>query len=412
MGALSMPPDRDLPRLLYVGDIPVTDSMAGATFLFRLLQSYPADRLCVIGPVRPGMNMLPGVQYHQFGARLPRLLRTRLSGLYCTWITWNYYRLPLAVRRAAAAFRPEATLSVSQTGGWVGAWQLAAKAKIPFHLLAHDDYAYSAYLPARFRPWAERNFAVAYRAAHSRFCISPAMAEVYERRYGVPGQVMYPIRDIANPVFTDVAPRALATKSSLTFGYAGSIHGEPNLRQVAAFAQAARARGHRLLVYSPQHAALKALAGTDAIGLDVRAPLPTSAELMGRLRTEADVMLVTGSFDPLNRSVETTLFPSKLADYSAVGLPIIVWAPPFASITRFVREHPESADVVTDADATSLHLAMDRLAASPARRRQLGEAMIRLGRRFFAPEAAREMFHRALIGAGGEGSLPLPVTRN
>lgn len=95
-----------LPRLLYIGDVPVTDSVAGAALLFRLLRLYPAEKLCVIGPIHPGMNRLPGVEYHPLGAPLPRLFRTRLAGLYCTWVTWRYHRLPRAVRRVAENFRP------------------------------------------------------------------------------------------------------------------------------------------------------------------------------------------------------------------------------------------------------------------------------------------------------------------
>ena len=370
--------------------------MGGAAFLFRLLSAYPAERLVVICPMNPGMNVLPGVRYHHLGARFPRLLATRLSGLYCSWLTWWYYQLPRAVRRVAEVFRPEATLSVSHAGGWLIAWRLAEELKIPFHLISHDDHAYSIHLPARLKPWAERKFTAAYRSARSRLCISQAMAEAYEQRYGVPGQVLYPIRDPANPVFAEVAPRTLAVKSTLTFAYAGSLHGESSLREIAAFARVANDGGHRLLVYTPQHAFLNAIAGAGAAGLDVRSPIGPSAELIRRLRDEADVLLVTGSFDPLNKGVVSTLFPSKLADYSAVGLPILVWAPPYASISRFVREHPDAAELVTKTDPASLLGMMSRLAAAPARRGALAEAMLALGHRYFAPEAAFELFQSAL----------------
>lgn len=388
-------PGGELPRLLYVGDVPVTDSAAGAALLFRLLRSYPAERLCLVGPIIPGMNRLPGVAYHHFGARFQRLLRTRLSGLYCTWITWRYHRLPRSVRRVAERFRPQAVLSVSQTGGWVIAWRLAARHAIPFHLLVHDDHAYAAYLPARFRSWAERHFAAAYRSASWRYCISPAMAEVYEQRYGVQGRVMYPTRDPANPVFPEPAPRIMVVKSALKFAYAGSIHGESNLQQVLAFAEVARARGHQLLVYSPQHKELTLLARAKGVAADVRAPLP-SAELLRRLRSEADCLLVTGSFDPQQRTAVTTLFPSKLADYSATGLPLITWAPEYASITRFVRENAGVAELVTEAEPTATAAAMDRIASSAEYRWRLADTLIAVGRRCFSPESAWEMFSSAL----------------
>ena len=43
-GALSA----ELPRLLYVGDVPVECSYHGSALLYRLLQKYPVDRLRII----------------------------------------------------------------------------------------------------------------------------------------------------------------------------------------------------------------------------------------------------------------------------------------------------------------------------------------------------------------------------
>ena len=69
---------------------------------------------------------------------------------------------------------------------------LPLRRRIPFHLIAHDDLAYVSRFPAWSRPWVEARFGDAYRAARSRLCISDTMAEVYEQRFGAPGQVIYP----------------------------------------------------------------------------------------------------------------------------------------------------------------------------------------------------------------------------
>ena len=37
-----------LPRLLYIGDVPVEASYHGSALLYRLLQTYPPDRLRII----------------------------------------------------------------------------------------------------------------------------------------------------------------------------------------------------------------------------------------------------------------------------------------------------------------------------------------------------------------------------
>ena len=69
----------DLPRLLYIGDVTVADTLAGEALLFRLLQSYPPDKLALVCGVRPDAPLLPGVAYHHHGPAFPRLLYSRIA---------------------------------------------------------------------------------------------------------------------------------------------------------------------------------------------------------------------------------------------------------------------------------------------------------------------------------------------
>ena len=45
-----------LPRLLYVGDVPVEASYHGSALLHRLLVNYPPDRLSVIETAMPSLS--------------------------------------------------------------------------------------------------------------------------------------------------------------------------------------------------------------------------------------------------------------------------------------------------------------------------------------------------------------------
>lgn len=266
---------------------------------------------------------------------------------------------------------------------------------MPLVIMSHDDKAYSSSLPASLRPWAERNFGDAYRFARQRICISEPMMNLYERRYGVGGSVLYPLRDRENPLFEVPAPQTYEQRPSLTFGYAGSIHGESSLRQVVAFADQAHVSGHRVLVYSPQHADLRRLAPHHP-AIDAR-PIASSAELIRALRSDVDCLLVTASFDPLDAELVTTLFPSKVADYSAIGLPLLVWAPPYSSISSFARTHSGLAEVVSDASQHALGSAMMKLASSPHLRIRLATGLLRAGQHVFSPDAAWASFARQLI---------------
>src|SRR5207237_1097072 len=46
-----------------------------------------------------------------------------------------------------------------------------------------------------------------------------------------------------------------------------------------------------------------------------------AAEMADRIAASAHALVVTASFEPKDRVHESTLFPSKLADYTAIGLP-------------------------------------------------------------------------------------------
>jgi len=384
-----------LPRLLYIGDVPVSNTFGGATFLYRLLKNYPADRLVVCAPVVEMKAPLPGVRYVRFDARWPRLLRTRFSPLYCAWISWRLNSIPRWSRKLVREFRPTAVVTISQTCGWILAWRLAQKEKLPLFMFVHDDHMFYKHLPQRMWPWAQQHFAEAYRYSAGRLCISDSMAEEYERRYGVAGEIQFPLRDSQNPILKDPAPQTSERKKALTFIYAGSIHGDPSLRQILAFATAAANNGHKLVVYSPQHAELRQRAAGTA-GLEARPPVASSAKLATCLREEGDCLLVTGSFDSTQSDEVRTLFPSKVADYSAIGLPLIAWAPPYASIAEFARKHAGVMELVTDSDPSALTPAMARLAASPELRTRLAKAILQVGAEMFSPESAWGTFAERL----------------
>jgi hypothetical protein len=89
-------------------------------------------------------------------------------------------------------------------------------------------------------------------------------------------------------------------------------------------------------------------------------------------------------------------FPSKWADYSVIGLPLLVWAPPWSASARFVERHPEAAALVTTPDDGAVAAAIARLAASPSARTALAGGLIAAGRDAFAPDAAWRTFSSAL----------------
>jgi hypothetical protein len=386
-----------LPRLLYIGDVAVADTMAGEALLFRLLQFYPPEKLALICGVRPGMPQLAGAAYHHWGPMFPRLPHSRLAEEYVLWRAWRYYEVPRAIEQIATMFRPDAILSISHVSGWLAAWQLALQRRIPFHLIVHDDFVYKSRFPAWSRGWAERKFGDAYRDASGRFCVSDTMAEAYRARFGVPGAVIYPTHN-GKRGYQGISPRVDRAAGALTFAYGGSLHGATDLDQMVTFARAVTARGHRVMAFSPQHVQLASRAAAAGVAVEAHAPVH-SDELMARLRADADCLFLPQSMIETDRPWVETAFPSKWADYSTLGLPLLVWAPPASSSARFIAEHPGCAELVTGADASALDPAIAHLEASAGHRRFLAETLLAVSRDAFDPRAAFERFGSALMAA-------------
>jgi hypothetical protein len=386
-----------LPRLLYIGDVSVADTMAGEALLYRLLQYYPAEKLALICGVRPGMPQLAGVTYHHWGPMFPRLLHSRVAEEYVLWRAWRYYELPRAIEQIATLFRPDAILSISHVSGWLAGWQLALQRRIPFHLIAHDDFVYQSRFPAWSTAWAGRRFGDAYRAASGRFCISDTMAELYRERFGVPGVVIYPTHN-GKRDNREISPRVGRASATLTFAYGGSINSATDMQQIVAFARVVTARRHRLIAFSPQHVQLAARAADAGVAIETHAPIH-SDDLMVRLRADADCLLLPQSMVEADRPWVATAFPSKWADYSTLGLPVMVWAPQGSSSARFVSEHPGCAELVTSSDLSAVESAIARLEGSADYRRSLAETLLALSRDAFGPGAAFDRFRSVLIAA-------------
>lgn len=95
----------------------------------------------------------------------------------------------------------------------------------------------------------------------------------------------------------------------------------------------------------------------------------------------------------------TLAFPSKLADYTAAGLPLLVYGPACCSAVTWARENEGVAEVVDTNDGSHLAAAVARLAVDPSRRLTLARRALEVGRRYFTRDAVQQVFDDALTGA-------------
>lgn len=386
-----------LPRLCYVADVPVESSQHGSALMFRLFEQYPTDRLRIVETGLSSLpdRRLPNVPYSHLPIGRRRWLNTRLHGIYSAWLYTRATSHAAAVLDSCSGFGCEAVVTVGHGFGWLTAAELARRLRVPLHMIVHDDWPRLSAIFGPAQPWLERQFARVYRAAATRLCVSPFMAAEYERRYSAAGSVMYPSRSDACPVFPPREPRDVNAGSELTIGYGGNS-GPEMMQCLETLGAALQASAAKLVVFGPfdEQAQSRLQAVSPAI---VFAGFVPYQEMITGLRDAADVLFVPMSFEQNTRDNQVVSFPSKLADYTATGLPLLIYAPAYSSAARWARANPSSAEIVDEPGAEALRSAISRLRDATLRRR-LAESGVAYGHRCFDPDIARRVLAVALTG--------------
>ena len=393
-------PKLDLPRLLYIGDVPVEPSVAGAMLVYRWLQGYPAEKLRIITAPwipSPEAHRLPGVIYRELRFGFRRLQYTRYAQAHAAFKAWLCTSAMLVSRVSPLleGFEPDAVVTVTHGYSWLAAAQFAKHHQLPLHLILHDEWDLMRHSSARVRRWAGERFGECYQYAVSRLCVSPFMEELYRSRHGVPGTVLYPSRGMDVQEFVTAPGRLRDAEHPLVCGYAGSINSPGYVRALSSLAEALSQNGGTLLVYGPMSEEAGVTAGLTQRNIRWGGMIPSN-QLIERLRAEVDMLFVPMSFDAQDRLNMGVGFPGKLADYTTAGLPLIIHAPPYASAMRWAQENPGVAEMVTTQSPAELMKALTRL-ASPAHRLALAEAAIRQGNYYFSAERAQGIFFDHLI---------------
>jgi glycosyltransferase involved in cell wall biosynthesis len=365
--------------------------------LYRLLGDYPADRLSVIETAAPSLpsRRLPNVNYLSQPLAKQRWLNTRFHPQAMAWFSRAATRRGPQISSLLNGFACESVLTVAHGFGWLAAADLAAKRNVPLHVMVHDDWPRVANVKPAFSEWIDVRFAGVYRQARSRICVSPAMRAEYQARYGAGAEVLYPMRAADCHEF-DAPPERLSRHDGpFTIAFAGSINSVGYVKALVSLEKALETVDGRLLIFGPLTVDEARRAGLSSQRTVVRGMLNAS-DLMTRLREEADVLFVPMSFEPADRTNMELAFPSKLADCTAVGVPLLIYGPPYCSAVAWARENACVGEVVATDESVDLGQALERLACDPLWRVKLGRRALEVGRQYFAHDAVQQVFDGAL----------------
>ena len=377
--------------IVYVGDVPVESSYHGSALLHRLLSDYPSGRLMIIETATRSLTerRLPNINYISRPIGKQRWLNTRFHPYAAAWFTHAAKGVGRQISQSLNGFECEGVLTVAHGFGWLAAAQIATERSAPLHLIVHDDWPRTADIAPQLRNWLDERFASVYRQAQSRLCVSPAMSRFYEQRYGAPAEVIYPSRAANCPDYDEPPAQLARNDKPFTIAFAGTINSDGYIKALIALQHALKPVNGRLLIFGPL---------TPEIGLNnpnttIRGLL-SATDLIKRLRDEADALFVPMSFDASDRANMEMAFPSKLADYTATGLPLLIYGPGYCSAIAWAREHPGVAEIVQA--ESDLSCAINRLVTDPEHRIALGKRALSTGREYFSHARAQQRFRQIL----------------
>jgi hypothetical protein len=219
------------------------------------------------------------------------------------------------------------------------------------------------------------------------------MADRYSQRFGVRVDVLYPSRGEDSP--SPVALVRTEPTSAIVVAYGGMIHQAWAVEALQAMASVLVKLGGRLDLYVPYSE--MALEEMGLAGPSIRRIgfLP-ARQMSESMRLTAHVLFLPASFRAQEMTDASTLFPSKLADYTAVGLPILIWGPMHSSAARWATENPGVAELVTDQDSMAIQRALAKLAGDPGYANDVASNGVAAGTRDFESIAVRNRFFAAL----------------
>jgi glycosyltransferase involved in cell wall biosynthesis len=156
-----------------------------------------------------------------------------------------------------------------------------------------------------------------------------------------------------------------------------------------------------VVVLSPDADDLRQSGMLGSDGVEIRDAVP-SDEAMAAMAAEADVLVV--GIDAKTGDNARFLFPTKLAEYTSLGRPILLCAPRGTAAANWAQGPPVRALWVEDpVREEELAAAVRRLEEDASLRETLGAAALQEARERFSHEAVFGVFMKGISGVLGAG---------
>jgi glycosyltransferase involved in cell wall biosynthesis len=370
-------------RIVYVGEHNVDFTFGGHAFLAKLLEAADRSERVAVECGRettPVKARLPGIDYRALRFPVDRLSRTRWVKAHARWVTASAGVRARRLQLAGGLCRDDLVVCVAHDFAWLPALEAARRADAMSVVFVHDEWV--RIFGERFggKQRATTLFRKALSKATRVFAVSEGMQDRLRDVYGIQSEVLLPPRrrGVHRP-----ERKAKPPGRPFRFAYCGQLWRE-YWQSLRVLAEAGRNRGWEVHIFTNE--AGRRVVGAEYANVQVHDFLPEE-QLVSHLAAETDALVVALDFSEDARETMGTMFSSKLAEYTATGLPIVILAPPNANMARWGRA--QGCFLVIDRlEPHYVEHELSALVDDPARCRALGESAAELGEALFAPERA------------------------
>jgi hypothetical protein len=382
---LDFSPPTKMNRIVYIGDHCVEFSFGGHAFLAKLLEeaeSHPRVAVECGWDETPPARRLPGIDYRRCRFRLDRLQGSRFTRVHALWVQASLRLRERRLRRLTNLKPSDLVLTIAHEFAWLPALEAARRAGAASAVFVHDEWVRLF----GYRYGSHERGAAVFRQALSKASRVMSVSEGMQQRlrdvYGIESEVFLPPRrrGVVRPV-----PARRAEGCPFRFAYCGQLWRD-YWETLRVLADVGRDRGWEFEIYT--NAPGRRVAGTEYPNVRVHDFLPEE-HLVPHLAAAADALVVALDFSAAAESTMATMFSSKMAEYTATGLPVVIMAPPNANMARWAKA--QGCFVVIDRlERDHIAKQVSALVDDPARCRALGTAAADLGDQLFSPQRAVE----------------------
>lgn len=328
-------------NICYIGDIPVEATYHGSAVLFRLFQAVDLSlTIAELAQQSDASVRLKHAEYIQVKNPFERLQRTRFHK-FAKPFSYRFRRI-LVASLLKSTSNCSAVVTIAHGMGWLVAADLAKASNKPLHLIVHDYPPEKFHCEGHTQRAVERHFLRVYGYAASRMCISPYMEAHYKTLTNVSGDVLYPGRSQIVSAHAYTPPRHRGA-APFTIGFFGTIYADSTIEVLHELCEALEANfgpEFKINIYGSQMPEIaRSVIGT--IPNVVNRGFIAESEFMSTISRELDALILPIPFDDTIFNLRVH-FPSKLTDYTATGLPVLVHGPASSSGVKWASQFDDT----------------------------------------------------------------------